>query len=244
MHYLCQECQTSVPKNQLFLTSKQIGGETKMLRVCPACKKKHEEELEMTRQNFQTQFGEKPAVLQSCNDGKSTITPIVDIHKIIDDAMEKKDRSVVLYIGEHGTSVYVNPYKDDKVVWKGTVSESIGRANLKRRKKMYKLYYIRNTGCDDETYGLVRISDEDFPKFKAFVENLNKNSRCGCQPTISVYKIDPAMAVEIREEDVENINPEKRLYLEGKVFYFLPETTHNYSVEDGFTIKKGIEQVI
>ena len=59
MHYLCQECQNSFPQDQLFLVSKQIGGETKMRRVCPACKKKHEKELEMTRQNFQAQFGEK-----------------------------------------------------------------------------------------------------------------------------------------------------------------------------------------
>lgn len=59
MHYLCQECQGSFPLDQLFLIYKQIGGKTRMRRVCPACKKKHDEELEMTRQNFQAQFGEK-----------------------------------------------------------------------------------------------------------------------------------------------------------------------------------------
>ena len=35
-----------------------------------------------------------------------------------------------------------------------------------------KLYYVKNVGCDATTYGLVRISDEDFPKFKSFIENL------------------------------------------------------------------------
>lgn len=51
------------------------------------------------------------------------------------------------------------------------------------------VYYIENCGCDDTTHGLVRISDEDFPKFKEFIENLNKNSHYGCMPTIDVYKV-------------------------------------------------------
>ena len=37
-----------------------------------------------------------------------------------------------------------------------------------------KLYYIVNSGCDAITRGLARISDEDFPKFKTFIKNLNK----------------------------------------------------------------------
>ena len=40
---------------------------------------------------------------------------------------------------------------------------------------MNKLYYVRNVGCDDTTCGLVRISEEDFTKFKSFIENLNRN---------------------------------------------------------------------
>ena len=37
----------------------------------------------------------------------------IDIHKLIDDAMEKKDRNVNIYISEHGTSIYVNPIRDE-----------------------------------------------------------------------------------------------------------------------------------
>lgn len=44
-------------------------------------------------------------------------TTSVDIHKIIDDAMEKKDRSVTIFIGEHGTTVNVYPYPDEKPRW-------------------------------------------------------------------------------------------------------------------------------
>lgn len=43
--------------------------------------------------------------------------PHVDIHKIIDDAMEKRDRTVSIYIGEAGVSVTVSPADQDKVMW-------------------------------------------------------------------------------------------------------------------------------
>ena len=52
------------------------------------------------------------------------------------------------------------------------------------------LYFIENQGCDDTTYGLVWVTDENFPKFKSFIENLNKNSHYDCQPVIFVYKIN------------------------------------------------------
>lgn len=55
---------------------------------------------------------------------------------------------------------------------------------------MNNLYFIENQGCDATTYGVARISDEDFPKFKTLIENLNKNSTYGCMPVISVYKIN------------------------------------------------------
>lgn len=53
-----------------------------------------------------------------------------------------------------------------------------------------KLYYVENEGCDDTTHGLVYISDEDLPKFKSFIENLNKNSTYGCMPKIHLYEVD------------------------------------------------------
>lgn len=40
-----------------------------------------------------------------------------DIHKIIDDAMAKRDRTVSIYIGESGVSVSVYPVDYDKVKW-------------------------------------------------------------------------------------------------------------------------------
>lgn len=44
------------------------------------------------------------------------ITPKIDISKLIDEAMEKKDRSVMVFISDVGTTVKVNPL--DKPAWK------------------------------------------------------------------------------------------------------------------------------
>ena len=76
-----------------------------------------------------------------------------------------------------------------------------------------KLYYIQNEGCDDTTYGLVRISDEDFPKFKSFVENLNRNSTYGCKPKMHIYKIDETRL----HKPTDNDDRDYYLYLEDKV---------------------------
>lgn len=81
---------------------------------------------------------------------------------------------------------------------------------------MSNLYYIENQGCDDTTCGLARITDEDFPKFKEIIENLNKNSYYGCMPTIQVWRVD--------EEDIRELEPDedvglcawKQLHLDGK----------------------------
>ena len=89
-----------------------------------------------------------------------------------------------------------------------------------------KLYYIENQGCDATTYGLVRISDKDFPKFKSFVENLNKNSYYSCMPVIHVYEIDMN---ELREFtynpdlscwDEGYIDKDEVLYLNDKTYTF------------------------
>lgn len=51
--------------------------------------------------------------------GKGSSTPAtdVDIHKIIDDAMEKRDRSVTIFINKDATTVSVYPYEDKPREW-------------------------------------------------------------------------------------------------------------------------------
>ena len=40
--------------------------------------------------------------------------PKIDIHKIIDDAMEKKDRTVSIYIGQSCVTINVTPYEPEE----------------------------------------------------------------------------------------------------------------------------------
>ena len=81
---------------------------------------------------------------------------------------------------------------------------------------MTNLYYIENQGCDDTTCGLARITDEDFPKFKEIIENLNENSYYGCMPTIQVWRIKEK---DIREkEDANSLSASNRLHLDGKTY--------------------------
>lgn len=112
MKSLCHMCKISFEENELFSIHRQIGGEFRRINVCAACKEQHEADLERTRQNFQTQFGGNDTPVVSAGTDKT-----VDIHKIIDDAMEKKDRTVNIYISEHGTSIYVAPHKDGRPEW-------------------------------------------------------------------------------------------------------------------------------
>jgi len=53
-------------------------------------------------------------LLKSCRDLINKPDNAIDIHKIIDEAMEKKDRSVTIFIGVQGTTVNVYPYQETK----------------------------------------------------------------------------------------------------------------------------------
>ena len=88
------------------------------------------------------------------------------------------------------------------------------------------LYFIVNQGCDATTYGLVAINDDEFLKFKLFIENLNKNSYYGCMPVISVYKISMNNLKEINYNpnaefwDDDYVDKENVFYLDNKTYAF------------------------
>ena len=98
-----------------------------------------------------------------------------------------------------------------------------------------KLYFIANSGCDATTYGIARISDEDFPKFKQIIENLNENSYYGCMPVISVYKIDMSQLREFEYNpdsscwDDDYIDQADVFYLDGKTYTFAEEYFNYYT---------------
>ena len=99
-----------------------------------------------------------------------------------------------------------------------------------------KLYFVENVGCDDCTRGLVRVSDDDFPKFKEFIENLNKNSTYGCMPTIIAFEISEEQIKEIVYDpnisymSDEYVECRNIFYLDGKTYTFAKEDFRPYSV--------------
>ena len=97
------------------------------------------------------------------------------------------------------------------------------------------LYFIENQGCDATTYGVVVINDDEFPRFKLFIENLNKNSYYGCMPVISVYKINMSDLKEINYNpnadpwDDDYISQENVFYFDNKTYTFAEEYFSYYS---------------
>lgn len=104
---------------------------------------------------------------------------------------------------------------------------------------MTNLYYIENVGCDDTTHGLVRMTDDQIAVFKNVIENLNKNSTYGCMPTINVYKIDDSFIRPARDDD----SSEWILYMDDGM-YVLDCYIYEYSLENGFVYKEGVERVV
>lgn len=65
---------------------------------------------------------------------KPSMSEIVDIQAIINDAMEKKDRYVSIFISPSGTNIMVNPLDDKKPRW--IYAEERG------------MYYLKCSECD------------------------------------------------------------------------------------------------
>lgn len=99
------------------------------------------------------------------------------------------------------------------------------------------LYFIANQGCDATTYGLTRVTEEEFPKFKSFIENLNKNSYYGCMPVISVYKISMNDLMEFNYNpnadcfDDDYVDKEEVFYFEDKTYTFAKKYFSYYELE-------------
>ena len=51
------------------------------------------------------------------------------------------------------------------------------------------MYFIQNVGCDDETSGLLHLSEDEFKFLLAIFYNLNKNSEYCCMPKIYIAKV-------------------------------------------------------
>lgn len=103
------------------------------------------------------------------------------------------------------------------------------------------LYFVENQGCDATTYGLVSIDDAEFPWFKTFIENLNKNSYYDCMPVISVYRINIGDIKKI------NYNPNAEVwdddYVEKEEVFYFENETYTFSKEY-FSYRDELECVV
>ena len=91
------------------------------------------------------------------------------------------------------------------------------------------LYFIENQGCDATTRGLAMVSDAEFPRFKTFIENLNKNSYYGCMPVISVYRIS---INDLRKVDYNpNAEPWDDDYVDKENVFYLDNETYTFAKE-------------
>jgi hypothetical protein len=59
------------------------------------------------------------------------------------------------------------------------------------------MYFIQNVGCDDETSGLLHLSEDELEFLLAVFYNLNKNSEYCCMPKIYMAKVREDMFVPL-----------------------------------------------
>lgn len=105
---LCGEIVDHVTRIQ-----KQLHGGFNFYSVCDECYEEHKRSLEMTRNNYASQVN--AYYKKSTDEFKLTNN---NLHKIIDDAMERGDRQVHISITKYGTSVYVSPAgENDGMKW-------------------------------------------------------------------------------------------------------------------------------
>lgn len=87
------------------------------------------------------------------------------------------------------------------------------------------LYFIRNSGCDDDTNGLVELDDTQKEWFFGFLGDLNKNSFYGCMPKVHVYLADWEDFVELPRPEIKRypeIDKRDILHFGGKTFTYAP----------------------
>lgn len=82
----------------------------------------------------------------------------LDIPRIIDEAMEKKNRSVTIFIGAHGTTVNVYPYQETKPHW----IEKDGRFSCSECGYISDFYPYRYCpDCGEELKGVEHLEGAD-----------------------------------------------------------------------------------
>lgn len=130
-------------------------------------------------------------------------------------------------------------------------------------------YYIINTGCDDETYGLVRLPDHlstskivhletNLSIIREIIQNLNKNSTYSCKPTISIYQIPDSMIRPATNEDIavdDSLvwgNTKEDILYTNQGIFVLTESIGDYHFQKDaegnrfaeYVLKEGVIQIV
>lgn len=74
------------------------------------------------------------------------------------------------------------------------------------------MYFIQNIGYDDETSGLLYLSEDELEFLIAIFYNLNKNSDCGCLPKIYMAKVRQDMFVPLLSSEQINAVDSKYVF--------------------------------
>ena len=65
-----------------------------------------------------------------------------------------------------------------------------------------KKYLIENMGCDDITYAVLELTDEQYKFLQDVFEKINVNSSYGCQPTIH-FSDTPVKEIDLSKYEDE-----------------------------------------
>lgn len=74
--------------------------------------------------------------------------PSIDIYKIIDDAVEKKDRNVTIFISGGNTSIYIRP--EEKPMW----IKSNGWYKCPECEQEFRTVSLYCPACGEKLYGV------------------------------------------------------------------------------------------
>ena len=65
-----------------------------------------------------------------------------------------------------------------------------------------KTYILANHGCDDTTFAVIELTDDELAIVLRVVNELNKHSTYGCMPTIGIYIFDEKVEIHERRIDL------------------------------------------
>lgn len=92
------------------------------------------------------------------------------------------------------------------------------------------MYFIQNVGCDDETSGVLHLSEDELKFLLAVFYNLNKNSEYSCMPKIYI--------AEVREDMFIPLLTPKEIDAVDKCYVFYDQFGNAFTWAEGYSDSK------